>query len=159
SSASVVSLGNTNQWRPVCPAGQATCSFEVRAVNALGTGPWGTSVRLTPFAVTNVSAQSAAPAGNVTVTWQGPAEVGAGIDHIALYYCLGACSNTGNWFDTGLTITGNPQTATHNCGQGVTCTYRVVAIGSGGAGSSASSAATAASGSTLPDAPTGLTAT
>ena len=46
-------------------------------------------------------------------TWTGPAEVGAGIDHIALYRCLttSGCSNTANWSDTGLTIVGNPQTA------------------------------------------------
>ncbi|MEP6623421.1 MAG: fibronectin type III domain-containing protein, partial [Acidimicrobiia bacterium] len=161
SSATVVSLGNTNTWRPTCPSGQVTCSYEVRARNSIGIGPWGSSYRLTPFGVTNVTATSAAPAGNVTVMWSGPAEVGAGIDHIALYRCLttAGCSNSANWSDTGLTITGNPQTVTHNCGQNVSCTYKIVAFGSLGAGASASSAASAATGSTLPDAPTALTAT
>ncbi len=159
-SATVVPLGNTNSWLSPCPADQITCSFQIRANNSIGAGPWGVSARMTPFAVTNVAAVTAAPAGNVTVTWAGPAEVGAGIDHIALYRCLttSGCSNSANWSDTGLTIVGNPQTVTHNCGQGVSCTYRVVAIGSGGAGASASSSATAASGSTLPDAPSALTA-
>ena len=158
--ATVVSLGNTTTWLTPCPANLISCSFEVRAVNAIGAGPWSGSARLTPFAVTSVVAATAAPAGNVTITWGGPAEAGAGIDHIALYRCLttSGCSNTANWSDTGLTITGNPQTVTHNCGQGVSCTYKVVAVGTGGAGSSASSSATAASGSTLPDAPSALTA-
>ena len=160
-SASVVALGNTTTWLTPCPANLISCSFEVRAVNAIGVGPWSSSARLTPFAVTNVVATTAAPAGNVTVTWTGPVEVGAGIDHIALYRCLttSGCGTTANWSDTGLTITGNPQTVTHNCGQGVSCTYKVVAVGTGGAGSSASSSATAASGSTLPDAPSSLSAT
>ncbi len=158
--ATVVSLGNVTTWLTPCPANLISCSFEVRAVNAVGAGQWSSSARLTPFAVTSVAAATAAPAGNVTITWAGPAEVGAGIDHIALYRCLttSGCGNTANWADTGLTITGNPQTVTHNCGQGISCTYKVVAVGTGGAGSSASSSASAASGSTLPDAPSALTA-
>ena len=159
-SSSVVSLGNTTTWRIPCPAGQITCTFQVRAINSLGNGPWGVAARLTPFAVTNVAAITAAPAGNVTITWNGPAEAGAGVVQMALYSCLtvSGCGNTANWTNTGIAITGNPQTVTHNCGQGVSCTYRVVAIGSGGAGSSASSATSVAAGSTLPGAPSGLTA-
>ena len=105
-------------------------------------------------------AATAAPAGNVTITWSGPAEAGAGVVQMALYSCLttAGCGNTANWSNTGIAISGNPQTVTHNCGQGVSCTYRVVAIGSGGAGSSASSATSVAAGSTLPGAPSGLTA-
>ncbi len=158
--APVVSLGNTTTWRIPCPAGLITCTFEVRAINSLGNGPWGAAARLTPFAVTNVVATTAAPAGNVTIIWTGPAEAGAGVVQIALYSCLttSGCGNTSNWSNTGIAISGNPQTVTHNCGQGVSCTYRVVAIGSGGAGSSASSATSVAAGSTLPDAPSGLTA-
>ena len=159
-SSTVVPLGNTTTWRIPCPAGQITCTFEVRAINSLGNGPWSSAARLTPFAVTNVIAATAAPAGNVTITWSGPAEAGAGVVQMALYSCLttAGCGNTANWSNTGIAISGNPQTVTHNCGQGVSCTYRVVAIGSGGAGSSASSATSVAAGSTLPGAPSGLTA-
>ena len=159
--ATVVSLGNTNTWRPNCPATEVTCTYQVRPVNALGSGPWGTAARMTPFAVTDVQAAAAPPAGSVGVTWTGPAEVGAGIDHMALYKCLttSGCGNAANWADSGVVITGNPGFAVDDCGEGVSCTYRVVAIGTGSAGASTSSATAVAAGSTLPDAPSGLAAT
>jgi hypothetical protein len=132
----------------------------VRAVNEVGPGPWGASIRVAPFTLTNVTAQTAAPAGNVLVGWTGPAEVGAGVDHYTVYRCIttAGCTNSANWADTGLTIPAGSNSATHACGEGVSCTYKVVAVEIGTGASGAASAAASASGSTLPDAPQNLTA-
>src|SRR5262249_23649355 len=69
--ATVESLGTTRSWATTCPVNLVTCSYEVRSINDVGPGPWGSSARIAPFAATNISATSTAPAGNVTVTWSG----------------------------------------------------------------------------------------
>jgi hypothetical protein len=158
--ATVEQLGATPTWSTTCSAGVVTCSYQVRAVNDVGPGPWGTSVRLIPFASTNVVATTAAPAGNVSVTWSGPAESGQGIDHYRLYSCVTTtgCSSSANWQNTGLVIPGTASSAVHNCGIGVECTYKVVAYERNTGGAGAASAGAAATGSSPADAPQNLTA-
>jgi hypothetical protein len=160
-SAPVVPVSMLGSWQTTCPAGQATCSYEVRAVNATGAGPWSGSTRITPFAVTNVAAETVAPAGSVQVTWTGPAEVGRGISHFKLYVChtTAGCGNAANWSDSGVSIPTGSQSATHVCGEAVQCEYRVAAVEQVTGGSGSSSASASASGSTLPDAPSALDAT
>ena len=129
-------------------------------MNNVGPGPWGSSARIAPFAPTNVIAATAAPAGSVGVTWTGPAEGGQGIHHYTLYYCVtsSGCGNSANWQDTGLTIPPERQTAIHNCGIDVQCTYKIAAVENNSGASGASSASAAASGSTPAGAPQNLTA-
>ncbi|MGZ6962712.1 MAG: Ig-like domain-containing protein [Acidimicrobiia bacterium] len=159
-SAPIETLGTSGTWLTTCPAGLVTCSYEVRAVNVIGAGPWGSSARIAPFAPTNVAAATAAPAGSVQVTWSGPAEVGQGIDHYTLYFCITStgCSNTAHWQDTGLSIAAGATSAVHSCGIDVQCTYKVSAVERVSGASGAGSSSAAATGSTPADAPQNLTA-
>jgi hypothetical protein len=159
-SAPVEQLGVNTSWLTTCGAGLVTCSYQVRAVNSVGPGPWGTSARLSPYASTNVIATTAAPAGNVSVTWSGPAETGQGLSHYRLYYCLttSGCGLSANWLSAGAAIPAGTSSSTHNCGAGLQCVYKVVAfeVNTGAAG--AASGAASATGSSPADAPQNLTA-
>ena len=159
-SAPIESLGTTGTWSTTCPAGLVTCSYQVRAVNAVGPGPWGSSARIAPFAPTNVLASTAAPAGNVAIAWTGPAEGGQGIDHYTLYFCVtsSGCGSSANWQDTGVAIPAGAQTAVHNCGIDVQCTYKLSAVERNSGASGAGSASASATGSTAAGAPQNLTA-
>ncbi len=159
-SAPVEALGTSGTWSTTCPAGLVTCSYEVRAVNEIGPGPWASSARIAPFAPTNVMASAVAPAGSVGIAWTGPAESGQGLDHYVLSYCVTAsgCTNSGNWQDTGLVIPASAQTAVHSCGDGVQCSYKISAIEKNSNASGVSSAAVAATGSSAAGAPLNLTA-
>ena len=107
--APIEQLGATPSWITTCTAGVVTCSYQVRAVNAVGPGPWGTSVRARARSRRPTSsATTAAPAGNVSVTWNGPAESGLGVDRYDLYSCVttSGCGSSANWANTGLVIPG-----------------------------------------------------
>ena len=159
-SATIVPLGMGGTWLTTCPSGQLTCSYQIRAVNVVGPGGWSPSTRIEPFAVANVAAVSAAPAGTVAIGWTGPIEAGHGVDHLALYRCLVAsgCGNSANWTDTGQVIPAGSFGTTDLCGAGIECAYRVVAVETGTGSSGAASASVSTSGSTVAQAPQSLTA-
>ncbi|HVJ98091.1 MAG TPA: Ig-like domain-containing protein, partial [Acidimicrobiia bacterium] len=158
--APVQSLGLTTSWSPTCAPGAVACTYQVRAVNAIGPSGWGPATPVTPSAPTNVSAETAAPAGNVTVTWDTPALTGFGLDHYTLYKCVTStgCGNAANWVDTGLVIPGTATSATAACGAGIECAFRVVATEWLTGFLSVPSASAQTSGSTLASAPQNLTA-
>ena len=154
-SSTVVPLGMATSWRPTCPAGLVTCSYQVRAVNAKGSGPWGNSARITPFGVNSLAATPSTTAGHVNLSWSGPAESGDGIDYFVLFSCVTStgCTDSANWSDTGVEIDPTDQSASDDCGSGVSCTYRIApymvySVVSGPASSSA-----VAIGSALPGVP------
>lgn len=154
-SSTVVSLGMATSWRPTCPAGLVTCSYQVRAVNAKGSGPWGNSARITPFGVNYLAATPSTTAGYVDLSWSGPAESGYGIDYFVLYSCVTStgCTNSANWSDTGVAIGPTDQSASDDCGSGVSCTYRIAAYMVNSVVSGPASSSAVATGSALPDAP------
>ena len=158
--AAVVPLGMSGTWLTTCPSGELTCSYEIRAVNDIGPGPWSASTRIEPFAVASVGALSAAPEGTVAIGWSGPIEAGHGVDHLSLYRCLVAsgCGSSGNWVDTGQVIPAGSFMTTDPCGAGVECAYRVVAVEVGTGSSGVASASASAPGSTVAQAPQSLTA-
>ncbi|MDQ1520633.1 MAG: hypothetical protein QOI55_1706, partial [Actinomycetota bacterium] len=161
SSATIVSVGTNLTFATTCPGDLQTCSFRVRAVNAVGPSSWTQPVFLAPYAPTNFSAvQSPTTAGGVVVSWSGPAEVGNGIAHFTLYSCVTStgCSNSNNWSDTGVSIPSGSQSATHVCGVGVQCNYRLVAVETGSGASGASTSSATNTGSSPPTAPQNLTA-
>ncbi|HEY5012883.1 MAG TPA: hypothetical protein VIK61_09285, partial [Acidimicrobiia bacterium] len=157
STAPVLSLGaGSTTWSPTCAAGLLSCSYRIRSVNPFGQSEWAFAY-LAPFAVTDVTATTIPANGDLSVTWDGPIESGAGIASISLLVCTTSCSDSGNWSDSGVSIPANAQSATHHCGAEVSCTYRVQVTDNASHKSpiSASSTATAAA---LPTAPQNLAA-
>jgi hypothetical protein len=115
-----------------CTAGVATCYWRVRAVNENGgAGVWRT-VNLQPWAVT-VSVVSGPEAGQVSVSFTGPAESGpnGSPKFYKAFACSAACGSDSSWVDTGLTIAYPPSDSSphfagaYPCGANVVCQVRM----------------------------------
>ena len=158
STAPVLSLGaGSTTWSPTCAAGELTCSYRLRSVNSFGQSVWTSPAFIAPFAVTDVTATTIPADGDLTVTWDGPVEGGAGVASVELLVCTTSCNSSASWSDSGVSIPANAQSATQHCGGEVSCTYRVQVTDAAGHLSpiSTSSTATAAA---LPTAPQNLAA-
>ncbi len=137
-----------------CQSGVATCEYRVRGRNARGgvsawhafsLQPW------TPFGVTVARGRSF---GFVTVTFQGPAESGAGANsakRYRVYFCTSRCSNDDRWFSSGLNVLYPPTGAApftagsffcHGLGPHPTCQVRMRFVDGLGRDSSVSAIAT-----------------
>jgi hypothetical protein len=118
--------------------GATSCMYRVKAVNAIGAGPWSNSaaLRVTPGAPKDLAASVSAahletPGGapdiggssDVDATWTAPT-IGLADGDYDLQSCLNLCnSHTGSW---GASTTYSATTAAANCPMlQRTCSYRV----------------------------------
>jgi len=94
-----------------CPSGVSTCLYRVRSHNARnGASVWFV-FGLAPWAPYNVRVGAGRTHGTVTVTFDGPAESGAGANtakRYVVYSCVTNCGTTSQWHNAGLTVTYPP---------------------------------------------------
>ena len=138
---------------------KATRHYRVSAINSAGTGAASDVANATthdvPGAITDLAAEAAADAGEITLTWTAPADGG---DAITGYKIEVSDDAEATWEDL-VANTGDVNlTYTHKgLARGETRHYRVSAINGAGTGA-ASNVANATTSAAVPGAPTGLTA-
>lgn len=129
----LAAVPDLNTRAETCSAGSATCFFRVAAVNSRGAvGAWRT-VNLQPWAPFNVGVSPGPGAGEVTITFGGPAESGPnGVPkHYDAFVCTADCGNNASWHNSGLTIPYPPagsspyRAGTYACGGNTACQVRM----------------------------------
>ncbi len=100
------SVGSAVATQP-CGQGVATCRYRVRALNARGgSGAWHMT-GIEPWAPFGVRVAPGPTKGTVTVTFNGPAESGAGsvsAKHYQVLFCTSTCTDGTRWRDSGLKV-------------------------------------------------------
>jgi len=90
-----------------CAEGVATCRYRVRGLNARGgVGAW-LMAGIQPWAPYGVRTAPGKAKGTVSVTFDGPAESGAGAaaaKHYQVLFCTSSCNSATRWRDSGLKI-------------------------------------------------------
>ena len=116
-----------------CSAGTASCYIRVAAVNGRGgVSAWRT-VNLQPWAPFNVAVTPGPAAGEVTITFGGPAESGpnGAPKYYQAFVCTSDCGINASWHDSGLTIPYPPtgsspfRAGTYACGGNASCQVRL----------------------------------
>ncbi len=140
-----------------------TYHYRVSAINSVGTGVASSTASATttaatvPDAPTNLSA-TAGGAISITLSWSAPTNTG-GVA-ISGYQIEFSLNGTSGWTDVESNTGSTSTSHTHN---GLTASttyyYRVSAINSVGTGAASTTASATTTAATVPDAPTGLSAT
>ena len=159
----VTNIGLVTSFDPTCSL-QVTCSYRVRAVNPAGPSPWAHRA-FVPWAVEDVDVFRGPGLGEVTVFFDGPAEVGPVGPNPAqyeVYVCTSSCAVDTSWAlqatipypATGVHVVPAPP-----CGPATLCQVKVRFTGQNGQTSTEVAGSTdSALGAELPGAPTGLVA-
>jgi len=90
-----------------CAEGSATCHYRVRGLNARGGAGGWLMAGIEPWAPFGVRTTPGRTKGTVSVTFNGPAESGAGAPaakHYQVLFCTSNCNDATRWRDSGLKI-------------------------------------------------------
>jgi hypothetical protein len=159
----ITDIGLVTSFDPTCSL-QVTCTYRIRAKNPSGPSPWAHR-GFVPWAVEDVDVFRGPGLGEVTVDFDGPAEIGPVGPFTAqyeIYLCTFACTLDANW--TLQATIPYPASGTHvvpapPCSAGVLCSVKVRFTGYNGQTSTEVAGSTdAALGAELPGAPTALDA-